>query len=368
MKKLLLFLSIIIIFSFAFGTAQVYADTTVSSGDLYQELAKKTPRPNARGGSEIDRKATQQAEKDLRDQLKATEQALRSEEKAAERAARDAAKAAREEQKAAPKAERNADKEMKGKKVTIRGIVAAVDATSLTVDTGGGGQVVLGITDQTEFKIPTLGKSAAWEDLNVGVQVKVSAREGSSEPEPGDTEVVPSEEPTEAVEASETPAASGLVALKVMVIPGKPAKIHRVGVVTAYTAGESITILAKDGQEYTFVLSETTKILPKDRVDMLGVGAIVTIISRRDPTGGPLAAQGIVVHPGGTLVTETPTGTLTETPTNTPTMTPTDTPTVTPTDTPTVTPTVTPTDTPTVTPTDTPTVTPTGSGTEIPYP
>lgn len=353
MKKLIQVLSIIIILSFAFGTAQVYADTNVNSGDLYQELAKKTPKANARGGTEIDRKATQQAEKDLRDQLRATEQA-----------ARDDAKAARDEQKAAAKALRNADKEMKGKKVTVRGIVAAVDAASLTVDTGSGGQVVLGITEQTEFKIPTLGKSATWEDLNVGVQVMVSARDGSSEPEPVETEVVPSEESTEAVEVSETPAAGGLVALKVMVIPGKPVKIHRVGVVTAYTAGESITILAKDGQEYTFELSETTKILPKDRVDMLGVGAIVTIISRRDPTGGPLAAQGIVVHPGGTLETETPTGTVTETATETPT----ETPTMTPTDTPTATPTDTPTETPTVTPTDTPTETPTGTGTEIPYP
>ena len=80
-------------------------------------------------------------------------------------------------------------------------------------------------------------------------------------------------------------------------MPGKPEKIHRVGVVTVYEAGKTITIEGKDGELYTFELSDTTKILPEERVDQLVVGAKVTIISRRDPTGGPLAAQGIVVHP-----------------------------------------------------------------------
>jgi len=55
-----------------------------------------------------------------------------------------------------------------------------------------------------------------------------------------------------------TEAVDEFTAVKVQVVPGKPARIHRVGVVTAYTAGESITILAKDGNEYTFELSELT--------------------------------------------------------------------------------------------------------------
>ena len=80
-------------------------------------------------------------------------------------------------------------------------------------------------------------------------------------------------------------------------MPGKPTKIHRVGTVTAYSAGTSITIQDKDGNLFTFALTADTKILPPDTTRTLGDGARVTIISRRDPSGGPLTAQGIVVHP-----------------------------------------------------------------------
>jgi len=131
----------------------------------------------------------------------------------------------------------------------------------------------------------------------VGVQVIVQAvKPGEPEVEPSET-VTTTEAPTLDPSATQTAVAGDFTAVKVQVVPGKPEKIHRVGVVTEYVAGEKIVIEGKDGLPYEFKLSVDTKILPEERVDLLIVGAKVTIISRRDPTGGPLAAQGIVVHP-----------------------------------------------------------------------
>lgn len=326
MKKLLVIASFILVLTMVFGTAQVYANA---------DLVRKTPNPNA--ANHTDRKATQQAEKVVREEARATD------------------KAVREEARATDKVERMEEK-LAGKKYHFRGEVVAVDVASLTVKLKTGEEMIFALTEATSFKIPTLG-SATWEQLNVGVQVVVQAVKSSVDPA---TPVA-----TEAV----VPAADEFTAVKVQVVPGKPVRIHRVGVVTAYTAGESITILARDGQEYTFELSEATKILPEERVDQLVVGARVTIISRRDPTGGPLAAQGIVVHPAedeGDDEEGTPTVTSTATPTSTPTFTPTATPTNTPTSTPTETPTNTPTNTPTFTPTFTETTTETVTETATP--
>jgi len=239
MKKLLAIASLIIILTMVFGTAQVYASS---------DAERKGPNPNA--PDQTDRKATQLAEKDQRMDALATQKAERMEGKLA------------------------------GKKFHFRGEVVAVDATSLTVKLKTDEEMIFTLTETTSIKIPTLGSSATWENLNVGVQVLVQAVKSATDPAAPVT--------TEAVDE--------FTAVKVQVVPGKPARIHRVGEVTEYTAGESITILAKDGNEYTFALSEETKILPKDRVDLLVVGAQVTVISRRDPTGGPLAAQGVVVH------------------------------------------------------------------------
>ena len=96
-----------------------------------------------------------------------------------------------------------------------------------------------------------------------------------------------------AVEAED----GALTALRISVSPGKPAPKHHVGEVTAYEEGASITILAHDGNEYTFLITEETKILPAERADELAVGRRVTIISPRDVTGGPFTAKGILVHP-----------------------------------------------------------------------
>lgn len=263
MKKLFAIASFIIIFTMAFGTAQVFAATDVAPKE---DVILDRGGPNPKGSEQSDRKETQQAAKEERAEVRATEKVERMEAKLA------------------------------GKKYHFRGEVTEVTATTLSVELKGGGLEVFALTDATVFKIPTLGQGTTWEDLNVGVDVMVTAVK------PAEELVDPSATVTEGptVDPSVTPVAVAgeFTAVKVHVIPGKPEKIHRVGVVTEYVAGEKITIEAKnDGEFYTFELSETTKILPEERVDLLVVGAKVTIISRRDPTGGPLAAQGIVVHP-----------------------------------------------------------------------
>jgi hypothetical protein len=88
-----------------------------------------------------------------------------------------------------------------------------------------------------------------------------------------------------------------LITRAVMVIPGKPSKIHRVGMVTEYTVGHSITIQDKDGNTYTFALTHETKLLPAERAGALAVGARVTIIAPRDPASGGVTVKGIVIHP-----------------------------------------------------------------------
>jgi hypothetical protein len=88
-----------------------------------------------------------------------------------------------------------------------------------------------------------------------------------------------------------------LTARSIHVIPGKPARTHNVGLVTAYQAGVSITIACKDGLSYTFLLDPALKILPEERVNLLAAGAYVTVISPRDITTTDSIATGIVVHP-----------------------------------------------------------------------
>ncbi len=248
MKKLFAVIAVVMIFGLIFGATQVYA----SSG-FEQPTLKKTPPPHGPKGNDpgIDKQATQQAGKDLRQ----AEQELK-----------------------------NADK--KGKKLSFRGTVESVGADSFVL-TVAGAPVTFMVDENTQFKIPTLGKNAPLTELHVGVQASVQAKEI----EQG---AITAPEAAPAVEV--TPATTYL-ALKVQVIPGKPVHFHRVGVVTAYTPDVSITIQAKDMQLYTFLLTPPVKILPAERVGDLKVGVFVTIISRRDPTGGPLSAQGIVIHP-----------------------------------------------------------------------
>ena len=156
-----------------------------------------------------------------------------------------------------------------GKPENYRGEISSVDAGSITLLLKDDPSVTILIDSQTHIRIPTF-KGASIKDLKPGMTVMVQARRDQDD---------------------------SLTAKAVVLIPGKPSKMHRVGIVTAYEAGASITIQDKDGQTFTFLINADTKILPKDRVDLLVVGARVTIICPRDVTGGDALAAGIVVHP-----------------------------------------------------------------------
>jgi len=171
-------------------------------------------------------------------------------------------------EKSNDKAPKQADKPPKGKHENFKGTVSAMEAASLTLTLRDGSSVTVSLVADTRFKFP--GHKSSLDTLQTGMNVMVQAIRDQG---------------------------SNLVARSVMVIPGKPTKIHRVGIVTAYTVGASITIQDKDGNTYAFALTSETKLLPAERVGMLGVGSRVTIIAPRDPASGGVTVKGIVIHP-----------------------------------------------------------------------
>lgn len=156
----------------------------------------------------------------------------------------------------------------KGKPQNFRGTIAAVDASSLTLTLSDGSSVTFALTSDTRIKIP--GRNGSSASLQVGMQAMVQARDDGS---------------------------GNLAARAVMAIPGQPTRAHRVGWVTEYAPGVSITIQASDGNAYTFALTADTKILPGG--SEVTVGSRVTIIAPRDPSALGWTAIGIVLHPAG---------------------------------------------------------------------
>lgn len=158
-----------------------------------------------------------------------------------------------------------------GKPQILRGTIAAMDASSLTLTLADGTTATVGLTADTRIHVP--GPQSAGNTLVAGMRA--------------------------AVMALADPNTNGLVARMVIAIPGQPVRAHRVGTVTAYTAGASITIEATDGNSYTFALTGDTKVLPQDRAGELAVGSLVTVIAPRVPSSLDWSARGIVVHPAG---------------------------------------------------------------------
>lgn len=190
-------------------------------------------------------------------------------------AAADKDPEARATQKAEAQALRAEAKALKAaekvKKENYLGTISAVDAGNVTLLLKDGSVLVFAVTEETRLAMPTL-KEATLEDFELGRKVKVKA--------------IRAEDDT-------------LTALSMKLVPGKPVKKYRVGIVTEYTPGESITIQAKEDKVFTYLLTEDTKILPTEREELLKVGAKVTIISPRDLTKIEQTALKIVVHPEG---------------------------------------------------------------------
>jgi hypothetical protein len=74
-------------------------------------------------------------------------------------------------------------------------------------------------------------------------------------------------------------------------------EVKRVGLVVAYTPNQSITIVDKDGSQFTFTIAANLKIVPPHRADLLVPGAYVTIIAPNNVADGKWIATGIVIHP-----------------------------------------------------------------------
>jgi hypothetical protein len=177
-------------------------------------------------------------------------------------------KATNQAEKTDVKATKQAEKGSKGKHENFKGTVSAYDASSITLTLKGGSSVTIALTADTRIKFA--GKKDSGATIEAGMTAMVQALRDEN---------------------------GNYTARAVMVIPGKPVKIHRVGTVTEYTAGSSISIQDKDGNTFTFTLSAQTKLLPTERAGELTVGSRVTIIAPRDPASGGVNVTGIVIHP-----------------------------------------------------------------------
>ena len=149
-----------------------------------------------------------------------------------------------------------------------RGMISAITADSLTITTDDNTSVTFSLTANTRYRAPAPGhdREAAYSSLQTGMKVAVHSYKDSD---------------------------GSLVAWAVLVIPGRPEITHRIGVVTAYTAGASITVKGWDGNSTTFALTAATGILPADQAASLAVGSYVTIIAPR----GSSTAIAIVIIP-----------------------------------------------------------------------
>lgn len=88
-------------------------------------------------------------------------------------------------------------------------------------------------------------------------------------------------------------------ARRLMVIPAPdapPVHGHRVGIVTEYITGTSITIENRAGEETIFDISILPRLLPAGTTEV-AEGQFVTVIYHRDPATMTFIAKAIVVHP-----------------------------------------------------------------------
>ena len=229
--------------------------------------AKKTPDPNNPNPGQ--QKQTEKAEDAAEDAEEADEQTDEDgeEEDKPNNSDRKATQAVTKTLRAAERQTQAAEKAQArpGKKVHYKGTVESYSGSSLTLTLKDGSSATVLLDDDTIIHFSG-GEGELAEGLTVGVQ----AAQGQEGDPP--------------------------VAIKIQVITGKPEKIHRVGIVTSYSPGASITIEGKNGTT-TFAIDPEVKILPEERADLLAVGSSVTIISPRDPAGSDPIAAGIVVHP-----------------------------------------------------------------------
>jgi len=128
-------------------------------------------------------------------------------------------------------------------------------------------EIIVG--EATKFRVPTLGKEASLEDIEVGMQVVVQAYKAGDD--------------------------GMLHARHIVVIPSRPIYGHHVGKLLEYTDGEHITIEDKWENIITFDIVGELKVLPPGTT--VEEGDWVTVITRGHPLSGSRIAIGVVVHP-----------------------------------------------------------------------
>ena len=163
------------------------------------------------------------------------------------------------------------DNKDKGPKTTYKGTLDSISTESLTLELATAESLIFALTDQTKLKAPGgPKKTPALADLKAGIGLLVQAAQSAE---------------------------GQFTALMIHIVPGKPAKAHHVGTVTAYAPGESITIEGKDGVTTTYLITADAKLLPAGYAGEIAVGKQVTIIAPRNVNPGEtLTASGVVLH------------------------------------------------------------------------
>ncbi len=152
------------------------------------------------------------------------------------------------------------------------GTLKSKTATSIVLTTKKQGDVTVNVNSETKYKVPGV-KDATLDNIKVGDRITVLAVE----------------------------AKAGNLALHINLIPGKPVRMNRVGVVdkcdpaTCASPLTSITLKDKKGNTSTFVVNADTKIMLKRGATALAVGAQAAVVARRDPGTGQFTARQILV-------------------------------------------------------------------------
>ncbi len=73
-------------------------------------------------------------------------------------------------------------------------------------------------------------------------------------------------------------------------------EVPAVGIVVAYTPGESITIVDQSGNQREYMISSSLKIDPPEAANSITVGSFVTVITPASLSKGKEMAVGLVVH------------------------------------------------------------------------
>jgi hypothetical protein len=148
----------------------------------------------------------------------------------------------------------------------IRGEVAAKGTYWIEV----AGETII-VDGATEIRVPTLGKEASFDDIQVGMKVVALVYEKD-----------------------------GLHARHILVVNFRLLYGHHVGTLLAYEAGVSITIEDRWGEEVSFDIdADKFKELPPgvDMEQAVDEQPWVTVITRGQPLTDSRTAIGVVVHP-----------------------------------------------------------------------